>query len=119
MKRVNNEKAEDFLIKYGKAVKEKIDSKRIESLRRETEGISFKPQVSKVSTKIVEQKEMRNSSKGKYAKFDSLYEDAQRRQERQEYIYSACIESECTFQPDTEKTKFFNSKQASIRSSKG
>ena len=26
MKRVNNEKAEDFLIKYGKAVKDKIDS---------------------------------------------------------------------------------------------
>ena len=26
MKRVNNEKAEDFLIKYGKAVRDKIDS---------------------------------------------------------------------------------------------
>jgi len=26
MKRVNNEKPEDFLMKYGKAVKEKIDS---------------------------------------------------------------------------------------------
>jgi hypothetical protein len=41
MKRVNNERAEDFLIKYGKAVKEKIDSKRIENFRKETEGISF------------------------------------------------------------------------------
>jgi hypothetical protein len=119
MKRVNNEKAEDFLIKYGKAVKDKIDSKRVESLRRETEGVSFKPTVSKVSNRIVEQKEMRNSSKGntRFAKFDSLYQDAQRRQERQEYIYSACIESECTFQPDVEKTKFFNSKHQSLRSS--
>ena len=29
MKRVNNEKPEDFLMKYGKAVKEKIDSQRV------------------------------------------------------------------------------------------
>ena len=43
MKRVNNEKAEDFLIKYGKAVRDKIDSQRIEKSRKETEGISFKP----------------------------------------------------------------------------
>jgi hypothetical protein len=41
MRRVNGEKAEDFLIKYGKAVKDKIDSKRIEKSRKETEGISF------------------------------------------------------------------------------
>jgi hypothetical protein len=43
MKRLNNEKPEDFLIKYGKAVKDKIDSQRIEKSRKETEGISFKP----------------------------------------------------------------------------
>ena len=43
MKRGNNEKAEDFLIKYGKAVKDKLDCQRIESLRRETEGLNFKP----------------------------------------------------------------------------
>lgn len=48
------------------------------------------------------------NSESQYSKFDSLYQDAQRRQERQEFIYSACIESECTFQPDTEKTKYFN-----------
>ena len=29
MKRVNNEKPEDFLMKYGKAVREKIDSQRV------------------------------------------------------------------------------------------
>ena len=43
MKRVNNEKAEDFLMNYGKAVKEKLDSKRIENMRRETESINFHP----------------------------------------------------------------------------
>jgi hypothetical protein len=56
MTRRDGEKAEDFLIKYGKAVKEKIDSQRIDSLRRETEGITFKPQVSMVSEKIMMQK---------------------------------------------------------------
>tara|TARA_B110000285_G_scaffold229261_1_gene293692 strand:- start:1529 stop:1660 length:132 start_codon:yes stop_codon:yes gene_type:complete len=43
MKRVNNEKPEDFLMKYGKAVKEKIDSQRVQNLREQTEGLSFKP----------------------------------------------------------------------------
>ena len=56
MTRRDGEKPEDFLISYGKAVKEKIDSKRIENLRKETEGVSFKPQVSKVSEKIMMQK---------------------------------------------------------------
>lgn len=54
--RRDGERAEDFLIKYGKAVKEKIDCQRIESLRKETEGVSFKPSVSKVSEAIVKQK---------------------------------------------------------------
>jgi len=83
MKRVNNEKPEDFLMKYGKAVKEKIDSQRVQNLREQTEGLSFKPQVSKVSEKIVQQKQAAQSySQTKFAKFDSLYQDAQRRQER-------------------------------------
>ena len=43
-------------------------------------------------------------------KFYNLYEDAKRRKERQEKIYSACMESECTFQPDTNLTKYYNSK---------
>ena len=80
MKRVNNEKPEDFLMKYGKAVKEKIDSQRVQNLREQTEGLSFKPQVSKVSEKIVQQKQAAQSySQTKFAKFDSLYQDAQRR----------------------------------------
>lgn len=39
-------------------------------------------------------------------KFDALYQDAKRRNERKVNIYSACLSSECTFQPDIEKTKF-------------
>ena len=53
MRRADGERPEEFLLKYGKAVKEKIDSQRIESLRRETEGLSFQPKVSKVSERIV------------------------------------------------------------------
>lgn len=109
MTRMNNERAEDFLIKYGKAVKEKVDSQRVDKLRAETEGLTFQPKVSKVSERIVMQKKGLSSlTESQYSKFDSLYQDARRRQERQEFIYSACIESECTFQPDTEKTKYFN-----------
>lgn len=107
MTRMNNERAEDFLIKYGKAVKEKVDSQRVDKLRAETQGLTFQPKVSKVSERIVLQKKAGQSAH-QYSKFDSLYQDARRRQERQEFIYSACIESECTFQPDTEKTKYFN-----------
>ena len=57
------------------------------------------------------QKDMRDSgSKGKFQKFDNLYQDACRRQERQEFIYGACVEAECTFQPDIDKTRFYNYK---------
>ena len=41
--RANQEKTEDFLIKYGKAVKEKIDYQRVQTLREETEGLNFRP----------------------------------------------------------------------------
>jgi hypothetical protein len=66
-----------------------------------------------MSDKIMLQKDREQGNK-----FDSLYQDAQRRQERQEVIYDNCIEADCTFQPDTEKTKFYNYKMASISSSK-
>ena len=41
MIRLNNEKTEDFLINYGKAVQEKRASQRAESLKQEVAGISF------------------------------------------------------------------------------
>ena len=41
-------------------------------------------------------------------KFNNLYEDAKRRKERQDKIYSACIESECTFHPDTSETRYYH-----------
>ena len=71
MIKTNNEKLEDFLIKYGKAVKEKINSQRIEQLRVETNGMTFQPKVSKVSEKIVQYKQVK--SPNQYLKFDNLY----------------------------------------------
>lgn len=62
--RSSNEKPEDFLIKYGQAVKDKIDSQRIDNLRREVESLSFKPQVSKMSEKIHKQKMAQHSRSG-------------------------------------------------------
>lgn len=32
-------------------------------------------------------------------KFNELYEDAKQRFERQDKIYSACVDKECTFKP--------------------
>jgi hypothetical protein len=86
MRRVNNEKPEEFLLRYGQAVKEKIDSQRIEKYRNETEGLDFKPKISKMSERIMTQKDayLNSQMMGSqvYAKFDRLYEDAKRRQER-------------------------------------
>lgn len=90
-------------------------------MKQEYEGLTFKPSVCKTSDIIVRQKESyrfdsADSRKNKYAKFDNLYADACRRQERQNFIYNNCIEAECTFQPDTEKTKYVNYKLASMKS---
>ena len=54
----------------------------------------------------------RNSkdSKGKN-KFESLYEDAKKRNERKLNIYSACIEAECTFKPELISYKHFNNSE--------
>jgi hypothetical protein len=54
MRRVNDEKPEDFLLRYGRAVKDKIDSQRIEKFRNEIDGLDFKPKISKVSERMVQ-----------------------------------------------------------------
>ena len=91
-------------------------------MRQETEGLTFQPSVCKQSENIVKQRESYRydsaDSRGgnKYAKFDNLYQDACRRQERQNFIYNNCVEAECTFYPDTEKTKYHNYKLMSMKS---
>lgn len=81
------EKQEDFLMNYGKQVKEKIEQKRSEMLHQELENCKFKPTISRKSDQIV-----RAKVHGVYPnlsqkpptvnKFSNLYEDAQRRKER-------------------------------------
>jgi DNA polymerase sigma len=40
-------------------------------------------------------------------KFTNLYKDALLRRERQDKVYSACLEPECTFIPDTTGSKYY------------
>lgn len=121
LRRVNNEKPEDFLIKYGKAVKDKLDSQRMDNLRKEVEGLDFRPRISKMSERIAMVKDgiamSQGSARSLGDKFDRLYDDAKRRQERQNLVYDHCIEAECTFQPDTSKTKYFAAKKSSLEGS--
>ena len=87
------------------------------------EGIDFHPKVLKKSDRIVRSKEAAlerdsirsaasahsagrsNSGRRSNGKFESLYADAKRRNERKDNIYSACLDAECTFQPDLHATK--------------
>ncbi len=48
----------------------------------------------------------RDAYGNKIDKFSNLYEDALRKQDRQDKIYSACLETECTFQPDLSRTRY-------------
>jgi len=45
-----------------------------------------------------------DSRKSNSSKFENLYQDAKRRNERKVNIYGACLAAECTFQPDIEIT---------------
>lgn len=81
---------------------------------KEVEGLNFHPTVCKTSSDIVRQKRSNSNpvllAGGSNSKFESLYQDACRRQERQNIIYSNCVEAECTFQPDIDKTRYYNFK---------
>jgi len=96
-------RSETQLLKYGEQVREKIEQKRTEILLQEQIACKFRPNINQNSTKML-------SARGyeRQNKFSTLYEDAKLRKERQDKIYSACVESECTFQPDTQATRYHN-----------
>lgn len=48
-------------------------------------------------------------------KFTDLYEDAKRRQERKENLYSNCLEQECTFEPDIRATRIHGRRNSEQR----
>ena len=49
-----------------------------------------------------------NPNMGPHARFDGLYEDAKKRQERQAKLAEAILDNNCTFKPDTSATKSKN-----------
>ena len=105
---------EELLINYGKRRDEVLNFQRALKAHQETEQFDFKPQISRKSAKIVRNRSQildqasgrSELSRRSASKFESLYQDAVRRNERQMNIYSACVDAECTFQPDRSKTKF-------------
>eukprot|EP00347_Sterkiella_histriomuscorum_P010260 403376977 len=104
-------RSEDNLIKYGQQVREKIEQKRTEILLQEQAECKFRPMITKKSAQLLSDRYHPNGEVDRSSdKFSNLYEDAKRRKERQDKIYSACVESECTFQPDTQATKFYYNK---------
>ncbi|CDW91726.1 UNKNOWN [Stylonychia lemnae] len=104
---------EDNLLKYGQQTRERIEQKRTELLLQEQSECLFRPMITKKSAKLLSERYNNNGESltrnghGSKDKFSNLYEDARRRKERQDKIYSACVESECTFQPDTQVTKYY------------
>ena len=98
------------MIAFQKQTRDKIEVKRSEKLFEEQRECFFHPQISKKSEKIINEKVMGGDASGRSPfidnqnlmkngidKFSMLYEDAKRRKERQDKIYSNCMESECTF----------------------
>lgn len=112
------EKTEEALIKYGQQVREKVEQLRCEIIFKEQAECKFKPEISKKSEKILSERYDHGvpyQEVGKpplMDKFSTLYEDAKRRKERHEKIYQNCVEAECTFQPDLNPTKCYNSRVA-------
>ena len=97
-------RSEAELLRFGQQVKEKLEIKRTEYMYRDLTECKFRPSITRKSEKMLSD---RGHSEGRQDKFSNLYDDARRRKERQDKIYSACVESECTFNPDTAQTRFY------------
>ena len=108
-----NLRTEDALIKYGRQARERLEQKRSEKLFLEIRECRFKPNISKTSKRMFGGYESdgdgswRAGSADGREKYMSLYEDALRRKERQEKVYSNCMGPEFTFKPDTTKSKYY------------
>jgi hypothetical protein len=114
-----DEKPEDNLIKKGLLTQDKLEQKRAEVLYGIQNSNSFHPNINENSRKIADQRnqffeddyigdENSNQYGPQSDQFLNLYDDAMKRVERHNKIYSMCIDSECTFKPDIGKTKHMN-----------
>ena len=114
----NHLKPEENLIQKGILAKDKIDQMRAEVMYTDQKSCSFHPKINNNSRKIANQRQRffedeivadeRTESVGrsKPNQHLQLYDDAMKRVERHNKIYSMCIDSECTFKPDTVKTRY-------------
>ena len=75
--RPKNEKAEDCLINYGRAVRERMEQRRCEQAMMELSQCRFQPAITRKSEMILSERG-RPIEEGA-DKFDSLYNDARRR----------------------------------------
>ena len=101
-----------------------IEKKRSEILFEKNNSHSFKPKINKNSEKLIMERSRQyleesahnldssgnqtfTSARG-LDKFMLLYDDAIKRKERKDYIYSKCLDSECTFHPDLVANRQFD-----------
>lgn len=133
MGRLKDRKLEDHLIERGKKAQDMIEKKRSEMLFEQQHKHSFKPKINKNSEKMImersrqfleesaamyatpdESSQQMDSSymtaQNKLDKFMLLYDDAIKRKQRKDQIYSKCLDSECTFTPDIAKGQLYDSR---------
>ena len=104
-------------MKYGQQKTQKIELLQKQKSEQELDELDFRPQILRKSEEIVRRREAHsndsrtsNDSKSK-SKFESLYLDAKKRNERKLNIYSACLEAECTFKPELIGYRHFNNSE--------
>jgi hypothetical protein len=91
-----NEKLEDYLLNKGLMTKDKLDQKRAETMYERQQNCTFQPKININSRKIADQRdnfyegdiEQENNSSSTQDQFLHLYDDAMKRIERHNQIYS-------------------------------
>lgn len=77
---------------YARQKEERMEQLRQEQYQNELQECKFHPQISrKTQMMMTREQELQRD------KFSNLYDDARRRKDRQDQIYSACVDAECTF----------------------
>ncbi|CAI2384022.1 unnamed protein product [Moneuplotes crassus] len=130
--RRGSKKLEDQLIEKGKKTNDMIERKRSELLFEQQHSHSFRPKINKKSDHIIQERSRQfleessrmaesphnfsqnfetsyMTSENKLNKFNLLYDDAIKRKQRKDEIYSRCLDSQCTFQPDLTKGNRYDS----------
>jgi len=113
------EPPEFSLIQRGRTAAEKKEKAKAMKLQMEMKDCSFKPQITKMSERIINEKKKTmtdisavsasaSASERDFNKdnFAQLYDEAQRRRDRQQHVYDNCIRNEFSFRPDIGTNKY-------------